>query len=75
MLKIKLKKIGRVKNPFYRIVVAETLNKRDGKIIYDLGYYDPFNKKLKIDHLTLYKYIKYGVYPTNSIRHLIYKIL
>jgi small subunit ribosomal protein S16 len=75
MLKIRLKRTGRKKKPYYKIVLMENLSKRDGKSIAELGYYDPLRKILTFDKLTLHKYINYGAYPTNTVRHLISKML
>ena len=75
MLKIRLKRTGRKKKPFYKIVLMENLSRRDGKSITDLGYYDPIKKIVNFDKTTLYKYINEGAYPTNTVRHLIYKML
>jgi small subunit ribosomal protein S16 len=75
MLKIRLKRIGRKSKPFYRIVLMETLSKRDGKSIAELGYYDPLKKIINFNRIELHKYINYGAYPTNTVRHLIYKML
>nr|YP_009545366.1 ribosomal protein S16 [Mallomonas splendens]AYO28520.1 ribosomal protein S16 [Mallomonas splendens] len=75
MLKIRLKKLGRKNKPFYRIVLMENLSKRDGKSIVELGYYDPISKSLNIDKISLHKYINCGAYPTDTIRHLIYKMI
>lgn len=75
MLKIRLKRTGRKKKPFYKIVLTENLSKRDGKAIAELGYYDPLKKIIKFDKLEIYNYIMNGAYPTNTVRHLIYKVL
>jgi small subunit ribosomal protein S16 len=75
MLKIRLKRIGRKTKPFYRIVLMENLSKRDGKSIVELGYYNPFTKIIHFDKYLLHKYINHGAYPTNTMRHLIYKML
>ena len=75
MLKIRLKRTGRKKKPFYKIVLMENLSRRDGKAIIELGYYDPLKKMLEFDKVNLYKYIENGAYPTNTVRHLIYKML
>ena len=75
MLKIRLKRIGRKNKPFYRVVLMESLSKRDGKSIAELGYYDPLKKVINFDKITLSKYINYGAYPTDTMRHLIYKML
>ena len=75
MLKIRLKRTGRKNNPFYRIVLMENLSTRDGKAIAELGYYNPLTKEIKFDTINLHKYINCGAYPTDTVRHLIYKTL
>ena len=75
MLKIRLKRTGRKTKPFYRIVLMENLSKRDGKSIAELGYYDPLKKVINFDKTTLSKYLNYGAYPSDTMRHLIYKML
>jgi small subunit ribosomal protein S16 len=75
MLKIRLKRTGRKSKPFYRIVLMESLSRRDGKSIAELGYYDPIKKIINLDKITISKYLNYGAYPTNTVRHLIYKVL
>jgi len=75
MLKIRLKRIGRKNKPFYRVVLMENLSKRDGRSIAELGYYDPIKKVINLDKLTLSKYLNFGAYPTDTMRHLIYKVL
>jgi small subunit ribosomal protein S16 len=74
MLKIRLKRTGRKKNPIYKIVLMENLSKRDGKAILELGYYDPIKKIIKVDKFNLHKYLNAGAYPTNTVRHLISKV-
>jgi len=75
MLKIRLKRTGRKNKPFYKIVLMENLSKRDGKSIIELGFYDPLTKVINFDKVTLHKYLNHGAYPTNTVRHLIYKTL
>ncbi len=75
MLKIRLKKLGRKRKPFYRIVLMESLSKRDGKSILELGYYDPLNKIVNLDKIELQKYLNCGAYPTDTVRHLISQVL
>jgi small subunit ribosomal protein S16 len=75
MLKIRLKRTGRKKKPFYKIVLMENLSKRDGKSIAELGYYDPLRKILTFDKIALHKYINCGAYPTDTVRHLISKMI
>ena len=75
MLKIRLKRIGRRHLPIYTIVLMENLNKRDGRFIDKLGNYDPIKKELFINFLKPRKYLNDGAKPTNTVRHLIYKII
>lgn len=75
MLKIRLKKLGRKRKPFYRIVLMENLSKRDGKSILELGYYDPLNKIVNFDKIHLQKYLNCGAYPTDTVRHLISQMM
>jgi len=75
MLKIRLKRTGRKKKPFYKIVLMENLSKRDGKAIEELGFYDPISKKLNVNNFLLHKYLNEGAYPTDTVRHLISQII
>lgn len=75
MLKMRLKRIGRKKRPFYKIIIIENLSKRDGKSNLDIGFYDPLNKLINFNTNLMLKYINFGVYPTNTVRHLIYKFI
>ena len=74
MLKIRLKRTGCKKKPIYRIILVENLSKRDGNCITKLGYYDPIKKVVFFNKTMLYKYIMHGAYPTDTIRHLIWKM-
>lgn len=75
MLKIRLKRTGRKNRPYYKIVLMESLSKRDGKSIVDLGFYDPLLKEMRLEKALIHKYINCGAQPTNTLRHLIYKQL
>lgn len=75
MLKIRLKRTGRKNQPFYKIVLMENLSRRDGKSIRELGYYDPLKKIIKIDRIAVQHYLQCGAYPTNTVRHLLYKTI
>ena len=75
MLKIRLTKSGRKGKPLYRIVLMESLSKRDGESIAELGFYDPLNKTLTFDKTNLNKYLNCGAYPTDTVRHLIYRMV
>lgn len=75
MLKIRLKRTGRKKQPFYKISLMESLARRDGKSLAEFGYYNPISKELQLNKNLILKYIKNGAKPTNTVRHLIYKHL
>ena len=75
MLKIRLKRQGKKKKPIYQIVVSESLNKKNGRAILNLGIYNPLKKICKFNKILLINYLKYGAYPTDTVRHLIKKIL
>ncbi len=75
MLKIRLKREGRKKKAIYKIIVSENLNKRNGKRLLTIGLYDPIEKYCKFNKFLLIKYLNFGAYPTNTVRHLIKKAL
>ena len=75
MVKIRLQRIGKKKAPFYHIVVADSRSPRDGKIIEQIGTYDPMKSPAVIN---LYKakceeWIKNGARPTDTVKALIEK--
>lgn len=75
MVKIRLKRVGAKKAPFYHIVVADSRSSRDGKIIEQIGTYDPMSDPAKIvlDKEKTEKWIKNGAQPTDTVRALIKK--
>jgi len=73
MLKLRLKKIGRKRQPSYRLVIMETYNRRDGKAIDEVGYYNPITKESFIDVEKVIKWLKYGVKPTETVKGLLKK--
>ncbi|MBR2831931.1 MAG: 30S ribosomal protein S16 [Oscillospiraceae bacterium] len=75
MVKIRLRRMGAKKNPFYRIVVADGLSPRDGKFIEELGTYDPLQdpSALKVDVERAQYWLKNGAQPTDTVRALLKK--
>lgn len=75
MVKIRLQRFGKKKAPFYHIVVADSRSPRDGKIIEQIGTFDPMTdpSTVKIDKEKLEKWIKNGAKPTDSVKTLIEK--
>ena len=75
MVKIRLQRQGKKKAPFYHIVVADSKSPRDGKIIEQLGTYDPMTEPatIKLDKEKVEKWIRNGAKPTDTVKYLIAK--
>ena len=73
MVKIRLQSQGKKKAPFYHIVVADSRASRDGKIIEQIGTYDPMTKPstIVLDKEAVEKWIKNGAKPTETVKKLI----
>ena len=72
-VKIRLRRMGAKKAPFYRIVVADSRYPRDGRFIEELGYYDPTKEPsvVKIDMEKAQKWIANGAQPTDTVEKLL----
>ena len=75
MVKIRLKRIGSKKRPFYRIVVADSRYPRDGRFIEELGYYDPLKDPVRISlNIERVKFwIGTGAQPTETVSSILKK--
>ena len=75
MVKIRLRRMGAKKNPFYRIVVADSRFPRDGRFIEELGTYDPMTEpsQVKVDKDRALEWIKKGAQPTDTVKALLKK--
>lgn len=73
MLKLRLKRVGRKKQPFYRIVLMNTKTKRDGAAIEELGFYNPFNKEFHINQAKLDYRLSQGAQITKTLSNLLKK--
>ena len=75
MVKIRLRRMGAKKAPFYRIVVADSRYPRDGRFIEDIGFYNPTVNptELKVDVDRAQAWIKTGAQPTETVRDLLKK--
>ena len=71
-VKIRLKRIGAKKSPFYRIIVADSRSPRDGRFIEEIGYYNPLTepKTVKIDNERAQNWLGNGAKPTDSVDRL-----
>ena len=75
MVKIRLRRMGAKKAPFYRIVVADSRYPRDGRFIEEVGYYDPTKEPsvIKIDEEKAKTWLANGAQPTDTVRELLKK--
>ena len=74
-VKIRLRRMGAKKSPFYRIVVADSRFPRDGRFIEEIGYYNPMvePKVVKVDPEKAKKWIANGAQPTDTVKALFKK--
>ena len=74
-VKIRLRRMGAKKAPFYRVVVADSRFPRDGRFIEEIGYYDPTKNpaEVKIDADKAKKWISNGAQPTDTVKALLNK--
>ena len=72
-VRIRLKRMGAKKAPFYRVVVADSRYPRDGRFIEEIGTYNPLTEpsEIKIDAEAAQKWIKNGAQPTETVRSLL----
>jgi len=75
MVKIRLRRMGAKKAPFYRIVVADSRFPRDGRFIEEIGTYNPLKEpaEIKVDAEKAQDWIKNGAQPTDTVRSLLKK--
>ncbi len=71
-VKIRLRRMGAKKAPFYRIVVADSRSPRDGRFVEEIGYYNPTTEPVtvKIDEEKAVKWVKNGAQPTDTVKRL-----
>lgn len=72
-VKIRLRRIGAKKAPFYRIVVADSRFSRDGRFIEEIGYYDPTKEPavINVDGEKAKKWVETGAQPTDTVRKIL----
>ena len=75
MVKIRLKRMGAHKKPFYRVVVADSRSPRNGRFIEEIGTYDPMadGEKLTVNKERVAYWIANGTQPTDTVRGLLKK--
>lgn len=74
-VKIRLRRMGRKKKPFYRLIVADSRSPRNGRFIEEIGYYDPLKDPvvIKVDEEKAKKWLANGATPTDTARSLLKK--
>ena len=72
-VKIRLRRMGKKKAPFYRVVVADSRYPRNGRFIEEIGTYNPLSEpsEIKIDSEAAQKWLKNGAQPTDTVRSLL----
>ncbi|WP_010243544.1 30S ribosomal protein S16 [Acetivibrio cellulolyticus] len=75
-VKIRLKRMGAKKSPFYRVVVADSRYPRDGRFIEEIGTYNPLTdpSSINIDSEKAQKWLKNGAQPTDTVKTLLKKV-
>ena len=75
MVKIRLRRMGAKKNPYYRLVVADSRSPRDGRCIEEIGTYNPLTDPatIQVDVEKAQQWIKNGAQPTDTVRGLLKK--
>ena len=75
MFKIRLRRMGAKKSPFYRIIVADSRSPRDGRFIEEVGYYNPMTEPvtLKVEEEKVQKWLASGAQPTETVKSLLIK--
>lgn len=73
MVKIRLRRMGAKKAPYYRVVVADSRYPRDGRFIEEIGYYNPLEEPavVKVDVEKAQKWIANGAQPTDTVKDLL----
>ncbi len=75
-VKIRLKRMGKKQEPFYRVVVTDSRNTRDGKVIEELGYYNPVKQpaEIKVSEEGAMKWLNNGAQPTDTVKNIFTKL-
>jgi small subunit ribosomal protein S16 len=71
MLKLRLKRNGRKRQPSYRLVIMENTTRREGRPVDQVGNYNSLTKELYLNEKKIIKWLSYGVQPTNTVFHLL----
>lgn len=73
MLKIRLKRLGRKKQPYYRLVVIDSKKRRDGRALKEVGSYSPLNKEIKLELMQIRSHIRNGAQMSDTVKNIVKK--
>jgi len=73
MIKLRLKRFGKKRNPSYRIVAMNSRDRRDGRPLEELGYYNPITDEISLKVEPIIKRLKDGAQPTDTVRRILEK--
>lgn len=73
MLKLRLKRIGRKRQPSYRLVIIPSRSRRNGRAIEQVGYYSPITKEVNLKIEKIIYWLKVGAQPTETVANLLKK--
>jgi small subunit ribosomal protein S16 len=73
MLKLRLKRLGKKREPSYRVVVAQSTSRRDGRPVAEVGFYNPRTKETRLDMPAIEEWIRKGAQPTETVQKLLTK--
>jgi small subunit ribosomal protein S16 len=73
MLKLRLKRFGKKREPSYRVVVAQSTSRRDGRPVAEVGFYNPRSKETRLDMEAIQDWIRKGAQPTETVQKLLTK--
>ena len=74
-VKIRMRRMGSKRKPFYRIVVADSRMPRDGRFIEEVGYYNPLTNpdEVKLEEAKIFEWLEKGAQPSDTVRSLLSK--
>ncbi|BAY56860.1 MULTISPECIES: 30S ribosomal protein S16 [Leptolyngbya] len=73
MLKLRLKRFGKKREASYRIVVAQSTTRRDGRPLAEVGFYNPRSDEVRLDVPKILDWMKKGAQPTDTVRDILFK--
>ncbi len=73
MVKLRLKRLGKKREVSYRIVAMNSRNRRDGRVLEELGFYNPRNDDVRLNTPAIIARLKQGAQPTETVRSLLNK--